>query len=646
MSKSNYIRHLRLGSGRVLNSDNDKYSIIFRSADGSLSSERRIDKSPTLVREISSDSLGAIFVEEPNRIYDLVNRNDTEIVVLTLKELNGEALQKDIKNCLEPIVVYQGQVWKDWWKKISQKLKHSKTIKLDSVKNKYFLSENSYQISNLDKLKSGEIQAFTKDDFIRTSQSLLEFTTELKAINRHALTLLWNRLCEVIQESSPISTEIVGLIAFGESLSNIIPVRNQWDSFLINWLNGRELNISGIRDANLRYLALQSVTRIDWPQKAYTLALYIVAEESSEKNRSAAMRSLWDIKQYQPKAVFPLLIKAARKIDIRSNAALPKISSKAERILLCLVPYANNIDDEELIKQYCVSCVDILLSLISQVTKVPMDFAAAKKILDICFLWRNKTVNTLHIEHQWTTWLIYVPILKACEEYAIHKYLADNNLLDQMVSDLSDIIVEKANQGQIDVAEKFYSMLILVTEGSKATQQLSILYDHGMFKSNDAINWALSYIVGEQSTVNVSEQEKIQLAELSDYTYHQRETEIAIDYSRFLLFLKERENVIKNIYSSYEELVNFYDQTKVDMVHHMNSFFESLNKHAETLRILLNLEYIETVGKKEEYNPNRHQLIGDANSAPKYVNILIPGIGRRTNNGPFEILQKAIVKSI
>ncbi len=647
MSESRYIRHARLGSGRVVESDKEKVFVTLRSPDGSVTTEQRIDKASSLVKEIPPDSLGALIHNDPQKVYDRINNYDLEIIASALKEFHGAASQKDLKSIFEPIILYQKKEWNPWWKKISQKIKNSRVIQLDSISKKYFLINESAQLAKFDNLTAKDIQSFGAGDFTRFSQSILEYSTELKGINKETLVLLWTRLCDIIKDTSPASPEIIGLIAFGEGISHIISRRASWDAFLTEWLDNRELNLLGIRDSNLRYLGLQAVSRIHWPSKTYTLARYIVAEESSEKNRSSAARALWNTCQYQPHEFFSSLLEAARKHEVAINTPMAKISARAERIIICLVPFAKDITDEDSLNQYCLGCGNVLLSIYTKITKVPMAYAATKTALDICFHWRSKIINTLQPEYRWLTWKIFLPVFKACEEYAVHKYLKDGGLNAQLVSEIQKIIVEKANQGQIDTSDEYFSIMITSLGKDSAVQELTNLYNQGSFKSSESVAWALKYVVSQRRESRRVAPEGTGLSgEITEYAYHQRETEIAMDYATFLLFLREQEHVMKSICASYEELVNFYDQTKVDLAHKLSTFFELLRKHADTVKARLKLEYVDTVGVVEEYNPNRHHLIGEPNASPKYVEILIPGIGRRTKNGPVEILKKAIVKSV
>ena len=119
-----FIRHVQLGPGRVLDQKAQRIIVQFRNPNGELEDNTyQYDLSDWKIREIPRDSLGAVFFQEPAKVFLLIDAHDPQIVELCLKELKdctvragGTNIKLDCgrrinwKNCLRNVMVVHSRI--------------------------------------------------------------------------------------------------------------------------------------------------------------------------------------------------------------------------------------------------------------------------------------------------------------------------------------------------------------------------------------------------------------------------------------------------------------------------------------------------------------------------------------------------------
>jgi len=630
----------------VLDQKAQRILVQFRNPNGELEDNTyQYDLSDWKIREIPGDSLGAVFVQEPAKVFSLIDAHDPQIVELALKESKGKAKQTEIKGILEPLIVARGHDWNKWWKKIAQKLRKSKSISFDKKEKIYKTLDNEIETYAFPELSIDSIGTYQIDQLIDLSELIFDQISEFKKIDNSLMKSLWDRLCQVINEASPRGREATSLLALGELLSDILSMQGSWISLVQKWLENDEVNLLGVRDSKIRAYALKTLHNLEWKKKQETLGSYILHEESGEKNRLAASRLLWSACKGDPSQYFKILIEAVKELRVPARSPSVFIPSRSERVLNSTIEFINSLKDYHMIKAFCSGSTRLLIAFFTKEFRAPMESKAAQDMFHIWLRWKEKIEAILPREDTWIIWTHFPSLLRSCSEHARQRFFEGHKDIDKWIESISYFIVEQANEGRIENADDLYDLLTLMIDSSKAEQKLKSALNSGAFLSKAAQEWALSHIVKYKSHYEPkTTQAKVIEKQFAEMAFHPREKRIATGIARLLLIFREREESLIEATSSLEELVHLYEPVRLESIQALKSFFDLIGNGLEELRIFLKLEYIGSVGEIEPYSITKHQLIDEAIRSPKYVKILHLGIGRKRNDGLLEILQKAIVK--
>lgn len=644
-----FVRHVQLGPGKVVDQKANRITVQFRNPNGRLEDKTYIyEIDDWKIKEIFENSIGGLFFQEPEKVISIIDDHHPEIVELCLRESNGEATQKEIRGLLEPLVTANNHEWNKWWKKVGQRLRNYKSVSFDKKEKVYKILDTQIQKSTLSGLTTDSIGAYESDQLADLSELIFDRIPEFQGIDKALMKALWDRLCQVINEISPRGREVSALLALGELLSDLLSIQNPWISLIRKWVGNDEVNVLGIRDSKIREYALKALGNLEWKKKRETLAFYILHEESGEKNRMLASRLLWFACKNEPKQYFDFLIKATRALRVLNRSPLIFIPSRAKRVLNCSVEFIREIQEYNMIKTFCAASTKLLISFFTSHFPPPLESKLAQDMLLIWLVWKRKVENLLSPADTWIIWINFPLILRSCSEHGRQAFYGNKDVdVNKWIENISSALIEQANEDRIDNAATLYDLLTLIMDRSKAEQRLRLALNDGVFRSQEAKEWALSHTVKhkihyEPKTIQNEVIEK-QFAEIA---LHPKEKRIATDFGRLLLILKEKETSLLEGISNLEELVYLYEPARIDSIQAVKSFTDLIKDSLYELKDFLKLEFVGAVGEIEEYNFNKHELVDKAIQHPKYVEILYSGIGKRMNNGFLEIILKAIVNPI
>jgi len=641
-----FIRHFQFGPGRVIDKNAQGITVQFRKSNGELDDNTyNYELSGWKTKEIPEDSLGALFIKAPAKVFSLIDAHNPEIVELFLRESKGEAKQTEIRRLLEPLIRARGHEWNKWWKKVGQRLRGYKSVTFDNKEKAYKIIDTEIQGGAFSDLSVDSIGAYQIDQVADLSELVFDRRSEFKNIDKSLITALWDRLCQVINESPPNGREASALLALGELLSDVLSIQDSWISLIQKWLENHEVNLLGIRDSKIRAYALKSLSNLEWSKKRETLGFYILHEESGEKNRVAASRLLWSTCESDPNQYFDILTEASKKLKVPARSPSVFIPSRAERVINPTIEFIGSLKGHDMIEAFCSGSTRFLIAFFTREFRAPMESKPAQDIFGIWLRWKKKVENLLPKEDTWIIWANFPSLLRSCSEHAQQKFIEGLKDVDNWIESISNIIIEQANEGRIESADSLYNLLTLMIDISKAEQALKSALNSGEFLSKEAQDWALSHMVKHKSHYEPkTSQEIIIEKQFAEMAFHPREKRVATDLARLLLIFREREESLIEAISNFEELVRLYEPVRSESIQALKSFFDLIVNGLEELRGFLKLEYIGSVGDIEEYNISKHQLVDEAIRKPKYVEIFHSGIGRKRNNGLLDILQKAIVK--
>lgn len=641
-----FIRHIQFGPGKVMDYKSQKVIVKFCDTSGKLEENTyQYELSDWKIKEIPENSLGALLIKTPAKVFSLVGNQDPKIIELCLKESKGKAKQMEIRALLEPLIKARGHKWNKWWKRIGQILRNYKFISFDKREKTYNLHEIPIQEDGLSRLNKDDIQIYELDTLADLSHLVIKNRLDFKNLDKTLTTSLWDRLCQVFEETSPKGRKTSEIIALGDVLSDILTVQKKWLNLVKKWIENEEVNLLGTRDAKVRAHALQTLGSIDWPKKRETLGSYILNEESSEKNRVTASRLLWHACNNTPQEYFDVLIEATKKLQISAKNPLIFLTSRAKRVLNSSIEFIRSIQGFKAIEAFCASSGRLLTSFFTKTFQPPLDSRPTKDMLNLWLEWKTKVEDLLLAEDKWIVWINSPILLRFCSEHARKRFFEEQKETERWTEYISNKMIEQANTGHIEYADTLYDLTTLMSDSSKAERIINSTFESGAFTSAEAQEWALSHTIkSKQPAGTLNGQDRVIEEELAKLAFHPREREISTNVARLLLLVKEREPLLSEVVAGFEELARLYEPTRMETVQELKSFQELLINHLENLRSFLRLEYIGKAGSIETYNPNKHQLLQETTLAPKYVEIVCSGVARRQKDGLPEVLQKAIVK--
>lgn len=645
-----FVRHVQLGPGKVVDQKANRITVQFRNPNGRLEDKTyKYEIDDWKIKEIFENSIGGLFFQEPEKVISIIDDHDPKIVELCLRESNGEATQKEIRGLLEPLVSANNHEWNKWWKKVGQRLRNYKSVSFDKKEKAYKILDTQIQKSTLSGLTTDSIGAYESDQLADLSELIFDRIPEFQDIDKALMKALWDRLCQVINEISPRGREVSALLALGELLSDLLSIQNSWISLIKEWVGNDEVNVLGTRDSNIREYALKALGNLEWKKKRETLAFYILHEESGEKNRMSASRLLWVACKNEPKQYFDFLIKATKSLRVPNRSPLIFIPSRAKRVLNCSVEFIRDIQEYNMIETFCAASTRLLISFFTSHFPPPLESKLAQDMLLIWLSWKSKVENLLSSADTWIIWINFPLILRSCSEHVRQDFFYGNKDVDvnKWIENISSTLTEQANEDRIENAATLYELLTLIMDRSKAEQRLRLALNDGVFRSQEAKEWALSHTVKHKIHYeSKTSQDEVIEKQFAEMAFHPKEKRIATDFGRLLLILKEQEMPLLEGISNLEELVGLYEPARIDSIQTVKSFIDLIKEGLHELKDFLKLEFIGTVGEIEEYNFNKHELVDKDIKHPKYVKILNSGIGKRMDNGLLEIILKAMVNPV
>jgi len=636
-----FIRHINRGPGKVISQESENITIHFVKPNGIFEdSIVNYQLTDWKIKIIPDNSLGALFIINPGNILSLIDNHDPLVIELLLKESTGTSSLADIKTVFQPLLSQRKTEWKIWWKKTAQRIKTYKNIKYNAKLKEYFITEQSLDTDNLDKFILSVLQSSDIFELANLSQIIIKRLPELKELSIGITNNLWNHLLKALNINSPEGRWATGLLALGEVLSTILGLKKIWINVLREWVGETEVNLLGIRDADVRVFALKAVNRITWNQKLKTLSTYIINEESGEKNRKFAVNLLWSTCKNNSQDFFYSLIDGVRTSEVGSKVNLEHIEPRAKRILTSIIELLNNIKLNDSIELFCQGSIRLLTTIFLNSFNPPLDYGPTEAILNIWADWKKKVDNILLHDNRYISWNSLIYLFRLSSNAALVKYLREYKQFDIWIEAIFNNLLYLANKNNFEQADVMFQTLTYLISLDDVKNRIKIVLQEGNFKGREAQEWALSISIGEESIAKISKEG------FSGNIPSVKEQELIRELANLCVLTKIREGLISKAIDKFKELSRFYEPMHLQMGNDLDSFMQILNIRIKEIMELTSMEFFGKNGAIEQYNPSRHHLIENGPYSPKFVEIISIGILKKQKEGPPLILQKAIVKTL